>query len=66
MGLMANVPNLAKHEGSWVVVRKGTLSAVLETFDRKRAEAVNAELYEVITIGDYLGRYSAKVRTNNG
>lgn len=58
---MASVPELAKHEGSWVVVHKGTVKAVFETFSRVRAAAIDGEKYDVLTIGDYLGRVSKEV-----
>ncbi len=58
---MTAVPNLAPHEGSWIVVRKGTIEAVFETFSRQRAERVNRAAYDVLTAGDYLGRFNAAV-----
>lgn len=55
-------PALAPHEGSWVVVKKGTLEPVLETFDKKKADAVNRSKYDVLTAGDYLGRKNREIR----
>jgi hypothetical protein len=54
-------PNLAPHEGSWIVVRKGTLDAVCELWTRAVAEKVNRAAYDVLTAGDYLGRFNATV-----
>jgi len=55
-------PPLRRHEGSWVVVKKGTLEPVLETFEQKTADAINREKYDVLTAGDYLGRKNQEIR----
>ena len=53
------VPSLPHGCGSWIVVRKGTLDAVYETWSRSAAEKVNAERYQVLTALDYLQRFNA-------
>lgn len=40
--------------GSWVIVSRVTGEAVLETYSRKTAEAVNHAAYRVLTAYDYL------------
>lgn len=55
-------PRLAQHEGSWIVVKKGTLDAVLETFEKKTADAINRKKYDVLTVGDYLGRMNLALK----
>lgn len=59
---MAAVPPLEPHCGSWIVVRKGTLESVFETFSRAVAAKVNGESYDVLTAADYLGQFNASVR----
>ncbi len=39
---------------SWVIVRKSTGEAVLETFCRTVADKVNTDAYNVVPIGEYL------------
>ena len=56
------VPDLPRHCGSWIIVRRDTGGAVLETFRREVAERVNAASYEVLTALDYLQRLNAKAR----
>ena len=51
---MSAVPNLEHHCGSWVVVDRATGQSVLETFDRKTAEAINQDRYQVLTALQYL------------
>lgn len=43
------VPPLKHYEGSWVAVSRASGKAVLETFSRATAEAVNQTRYEVVT-----------------
>lgn len=45
---------------SWVVVRKATSEAVLETFSRKVADAINLEKYEVVPILEWIYSLNAK------
>ena len=54
-------PTLPPGCGSWIVVRKGTLEAVYETWSRSVAEKVNAERYTVLTALDYLQRFNASL-----
>jgi len=55
------IPSLPHGCGSWIVVRKGTLEAVYETWSRSVAEKVNADRYQVLTALDYLQRFSAAI-----
>ena len=54
-------PALPSGCGSWIVVRKGTLEAVYETWSRSVAEKVNADRYTVLTALDYLQRLNASL-----
>lgn len=45
---------------SWVIVRKDSGTAIFETFDRRVAEALNRDKYEVIPIGQYLASLNRK------
>lgn len=56
-----NVPTLPHGCGSWIVVRKGTLDAVYETWSQSVAEKVNADRYTVLTALDYLQRFNASL-----
>jgi hypothetical protein len=47
---------------SWVIVRREDGQAVLETFNRRVADAINRERYDVIPAGEYLGRLNRKIR----
>lgn len=58
----AQVPELERHCGSWVVVSRVTGLPVLETFERSTAEAVDQRAYEVLTAAQWLGRFNASVR----
>lgn len=49
---------------SWVIVERGTLNAVLETFSRQLVEMINTERYEVLPIGEYLGRLNQQIKLN--
>lgn len=49
-----NIPELEHHCGSWIIVDRQTGKAVLETFNRKTAEAVNQDKYKVLTALQYL------------
>jgi hypothetical protein len=52
--------------GSWVVVSKETGKPALETFERKTAEAINQDKYEVLTAHQWLSRYNRLVKENGG
>jgi hypothetical protein len=54
-------PTLPPGCGSWIVVRKGTLEAVYETWSRSVAEKVDAERYTVLTALDYLQRFNSSL-----
>ncbi len=45
---------------SWVVVSKSTGKAILETFNKGTADAVNREKYDVVPIGKYLASLNAR------
>ena len=44
---------------SWIVVRRDTGEAVMETFTRSVADAINRNFYDVLPAAVYLGRISA-------
>ena len=52
--------------GSWVVVSRETGKPVLETFERKTAEAINQDKYEVLTALQWAARYNEAVRKAGG
>ena len=57
---MANhVPDLPARCNSWIIVCRGTGWAVLETWRRDVAAAVNTERYEIRTALDHLQRVNA-------
>jgi len=58
---MATVPELESHCGSWIIVYRATGNPVMETFDRRTAEAVNQEAFEVLTAAQWLGRFNRSV-----
>lgn len=57
-----SVPDLEPDCGSWVVVRRATGEAVLETYDRKVAEAINQERYKVVTALSWLQSLNQTIR----
>lgn len=59
---MAAIPPLERHCGSWIVVDRATGKGVLETFNRKVAEAINQDRYEVITTATWLARVNASIK----
>jgi hypothetical protein len=48
--------------GSWIIVSKASGEAVMETFSRKVADAVNLEKFTVMTALDYLVSLNAALR----
>jgi hypothetical protein len=58
------VPDLERHCGSWVIVRRATGESVFETFSRATAQAVNQRNYEVITALQWLVRLNTALRTS--
>lgn len=59
---MTRVPDLEPHCGSWIVVSRVTGRPVLETFERRTAEAVDQDRYEVLTAAQWLGRFNAAAK----
>jgi len=47
--------NSLARTASWVIREKSTGNVILETFDRKKVDALNTEKYEAVPIGEYLG-----------
>ena len=47
---------------SWVVISKETGQAVLETFSRKTADAVNLDRYRVVPILEWLGSLNSMLQ----
>lgn len=58
---MSAVPQLERHCGSWVIVSRADGKAVFETFNRKTAERVDQERYEVLTAQQWLGRLNRPI-----
>lgn len=54
-------PKLENNCGSWVIIKRSTGKAVLETFSKKIADAINTKKYEVLTTLDYLVRLNQRV-----
>ena len=48
--------------GSWIIVKTGTLDAVIELFSPNLVERVNTDKYDVLTALDYLQRFNASVK----
>lgn len=53
------IPELEHHCGSWIVVCRSSGKAVLETFSRDVAAAINQAKYEVLTALQWLARLNA-------
>ena len=51
---MQDVPELEHHCGSWVVVSRATGKAVIEIFERRNAERLNFDKYELQTATQWL------------
>ena len=51
---MTTIPELERHCGSWTIIDRATGKTVLETFNRKVAEAINQDKYEVKTTLQHL------------
>jgi hypothetical protein len=51
---MQNVPELEHYCGSWVVVSRATGKAVIEIFERRNAERLNFDKYELQTAAQWL------------
>jgi GNAT superfamily N-acetyltransferase len=43
-----------REAASWVIRNKETREVIMETFDRKKVDALNTEKYEAVPIGEYL------------
>ena len=57
------IPELEHYCGSWIVVSRETGSQVLETFERRTAEAINQTAYEVLTAAQWLARLNQRGTT---
>jgi hypothetical protein len=60
MAVKNKIPNLPRGCGSWVVVSKETGEAVLETYSKKVAQAVNQSSYDVVTALEWLYRINQR------
>ena len=49
-----NIPELEHHCGSWIVVSRATDKAVTEIFERRNAERLNFDKYELQTAAQWL------------
>lgn len=58
----AAIPELESHCGSWVIISRATGCPVFETFERRTAESVNQNAYEVLTAQQWLARFNSQVR----
>jgi hypothetical protein len=47
---------------SWVIRDRVTKVAVLETFDKRIAQAINLQRYEALPIEQYLGELNATIK----
>lgn len=47
---------------SWVIVEKGTLNAIFETFNKSLADKVNTEKYTVLTSYEYLTQFNDSIK----
>jgi hypothetical protein len=56
------IPDLESNCGSWVVVSRATGKPVLETFERRTAEAINQSAYEVLTTLQWLVRLNRSIK----
>lgn len=56
-----SAPALEPWCGSWIVTRRDTGAAVLETWSKEIADAINARVYRVETAAQYLGRINTEV-----
>lgn len=50
---------------SWVIREKATGKEVMETFDRKKVEALNTEKFEAVPIAEHLASLNQKKPTSN-
>ena len=60
-----HTPELEPHCGSWIVTRNDTGEAILETFSRKVADAVNRDRYTVQTALQYLVALNRSIKGAN-
>ena len=60
-----HTPELEPHCASWIVTRNDTGAAVLETYSRKVADAVNRDRYTVRTALQYLAALNRSIKGAN-
>lgn len=53
-------------EASWVIRNKATGEVVMETFDRKKVEALNTKKYEAVPIAEHLASLNKQQVTQDG
>lgn len=58
-------PELENNCGSWVIIKRSTGKAVLETFSKKVADAIDTKKYEVLTTLNYLVELNRRVAAGN-
>lgn len=51
--------------GSWIIVRKDTGEAVMETFEEDTAKAINTKNYKALPALEYLQAFNAKIKEGN-
>ncbi len=55
-------PATGKPTASWIIRDKATGEAVMETFDRKKVDALNTKKYEAVPAGQHLIETNAKIK----
>ena len=53
--MMNTIPELEYHCGSWIAINRATGEAVAEIFERRNAERLNFDKYELQTAAQWLG-----------
>lgn len=54
--------NSLSRTASWVIRNKETGEVIMETFDRRKIDALNTAKYEAVPIGDYLNSIGNRAR----
>lgn len=63
--MMARTPathSRAAHSASWVIRERRTGAVIMETFDRRKVDALNVARYEAVPILQYLGEVNRSAR----
>lgn len=57
--------NSLQRTASWVVREKDTGKVVMETFDKKKVDALNTEKYEAVPVQQHLGELNAAIKAGD-